>query len=363
MGAGAISALAGITVATTPTRPYGKRESGFELELNGPFEPGISLEMFRRSGDDLLDRWDGSVFVRTIAVENGRQVAFACEFSGTLERPIVRVTVEDSRYAGEIERSVRGAFVCAPQGFSGLARGDAVVAALDQRYRGLRPVLQSNLLSALIRCISAQQVNLRWAATCRRRLTETFGRRHHVDQSVVYSLDPARLAELTIADIRALQFTNRKAEYIINVAKATVDGQLSIERLSALADDDVVAALVPIRGIGRWTAEWVLARTLGRPRVVGGDLGVRKAVGLAYFGGRMPSEAEVRAATMHWGASAAVVQALILHALAEKTLAPNSSAVISLTTSGEQKTRRRRAREGAQNELRSHRARLNRSLT
>jgi DNA-3-methyladenine glycosylase II len=75
-----------------------------------------------------------------------------------------------------------------------------------------------------------------------------------------------------------------------------------------------------LRGIGRWSAEWVLARTLGRPRVVAGDLGVRKAVGLAYFGNPQATELEVRRATEHWGESAGTAQALLLHALAEKAL-------------------------------------------
>jgi DNA-3-methyladenine glycosylase II len=74
-----------------------------------------------------------------------------------------------------------------------------------------------------------------------------------------------------------------------------------------------VERLVAFPGIGRWTAEWLLARTLGRPRVVAGDLGVRKAVGAAYLAGRMPSEAEVRAVTAHWGAAAGVAQQLLLH--------------------------------------------------
>jgi DNA-3-methyladenine glycosylase II len=74
-----------------------------------------------------------------------------------------------------------------------------------------------------------------------------------------------------------------------------------------------VARLVAFPGIGRWTAEWLLARTLGRPRVVAGDLGVRKAVGAAYLDGRMPSEAEVRAVTGHWGPAAGVAQQLLLH--------------------------------------------------
>jgi 3-methyladenine DNA glycosylase/8-oxoguanine DNA glycosylase len=87
-----------------------------------------------------------------------------------------------------------------------------------------------------------------------------------------------------------------------------------------LPDEEVVARLSTIRGIGRWSAEWVLARTLGRPTVVAGDLGVRKAVGLAYLGTPRPTEQQVREATAHWGESAGVAQAVLLHALGEGAL-------------------------------------------
>src|SRR4029453_2531788 len=80
-----------------------------------------------------------------------------------------------------------------------------------------------------------------------------------------------------------------------------------------LEDEAVVERLTAFPGIGRWTAEWLLARTPGRPRGVGGDLGGRKAVGAAYRGGGMPWEAEVGAATAHWGAAAGVAQQLLLH--------------------------------------------------
>jgi DNA-3-methyladenine glycosylase II len=232
----------------------------------------------------------------------------------------VRVVVEDREYAEPIEAAARAAFVQAPREFSNLVRTDPVVARLAARYRGLRPVLQLNLLVALIRCVSAQQVNLRWAAETRRRLAERFGDRHTVDGAVVYSFNAEQLASARPAEIRALQFTNRKAEYIVALAQATAEGRLTLERFQALADDQVVAELVVLRGIGLWTAEWVLARTLGRPRVVAGDLGVRKAVGIAYGKGPMPHEDEVRRLTAHWGRSAAHVQAMLLHALGEKEL-------------------------------------------
>ena len=291
------------------------------VRLDGPIDFGASLEMFRRSGDDLLDRWDGTALVRTIPI-GARAIAYACTFAqsgGALE---VHVTLEDPHARDEIERLVRAMFVMPPGDFARLLRADPLVAALHARYSALRPVRQSNLFNALLRCITTQQVNLRWAATCRRRVAETFGRAHRVGGYLVYSLDPAEVASLKVADLRALQLTTRKSEYIVNVARVLASSELTIAIMEKLTDEEIIARLIAIRGIGLWSAEWILARTLGRPRVVAGDLGVRKAVGIAYAGGLLPPQDEIRRVTAHWGASAGVVQALFLHALAEKTLAP-----------------------------------------
>jgi DNA-3-methyladenine glycosylase II len=296
-----------------------RREASFELELDGPLDPAASLEMFRRSGDDLLDRWDGRTFLRTVAV-NGRAIAFATAFVGTPARCGLRVTVEDGEYAEPIIAAASAIFVPPPHAFAELRRADPVLARLESRYRGFRPVLQLNLLGALVRCISAQQVNLRWASETRRRLAERFGDRHTVDGATVYSLSAERLANAAPAEIRTLQFTNRKAEYIVAVAQAIAQGQITLERFGTLPDGAVIDELVALRGIGVWTAEWILARTLGRPRVVAGDLGVRKAVGIVYRKGMLPSEDEVRDLTAHWRVSAAHAQALLLHGLGEKEL-------------------------------------------
>ncbi len=291
----------------------------FEVRLPGPVDVAASLEMFRRSGDDLIDRWDGTNLVRTIAVDR-HAIAYACRVSGTIAAPVLGVTVEDPAHKRAVEETLRSTFVPVPDDFKKLRRVDPLIARLDRRHRGFRPVLQFDLLGALIRCITAQQVNLRWAATSRRRLAEAFGERHVVAGHMVCSLNAKRLASARVADIRALQLTTRKAEYIVGVAEAIACGRVTLESLCTLPDDEIIARLDAIRGIGLWTAEWILARTLGRPRVVAGDLGVRKAVGIAYFGGALPSEDEVRKATAHWGGSAAIAQALLLHALVEKTL-------------------------------------------
>ena len=160
-------------------------------------------------------------------------------------------------------------------------------------------------------------MSLRWAAVVRRRLADRFGEHHSfTDGDWVRSLSAARMAEADVPELRALQLSRRQAETIIEVARACLDGRLDQERLAVAPEAAVIGELIRLRGIGRWSAEWILARTFGRPVVVAGDLGVRKAVARAYLGAPIASETEVRRATGHWGAAATIAQALLLEGLA-----------------------------------------------
>src|SRR5215510_198000 len=291
----------------------------FTVQFPAPLDIPASLEIFRRAGDDGIDRWDGRVLVRTARVDDA-VVPFIGTVIGTVDAPALEVTVAHATHTAAIERVVQTMFVTAPEPLAELRAIDPVIARLDRRYRGLRPVLQADFLTALIRAISAQQVNLQWATTTRRRLAEAFGCQHTLGSHQVFSLAAARLAAVDVMALRALQLTTRKAEYIVALATAVATGTLDLAALRDWPDAEVIACLMACRGLGRWTAEWFLARALGRPRVVAGDLGVRKAVGAAYCHGNLPSETEVRELTAHWGAAAGVAQQLLLHGLSHGSL-------------------------------------------
>jgi DNA-3-methyladenine glycosylase II len=295
------------------------KRRAFELHLEGPLDFAQTLAVLNRFGDDLIDRWDGKWLLRTMRIA-GDAVAYSARVAGTCDAPTLEVVVEKAAHADAMRPLIERSFLKLPSTIKTLCANDLLIARLVQIHRGFRPMLHPDFLVALIRCISAQQVNLRWAATTRRRLVERYGRAHEIDGRVVYSLDAEALALAEVADIRALQFTTRKAEYIVNVARAVVRGELDSDLLATMPDDAVIACITKVRGLGVWTAEWILARTLGRPRVSASDLGVRKAVGKAYFGGLMPSPDEVRQATTHWGQAAGFVQELLLHAQHEHTL-------------------------------------------
>jgi DNA-3-methyladenine glycosylase II len=286
-----------------------------EVALDGPLDVAASVEVFRRWGDDLLDRWDGTTMLRTIR-SAGESIAVACTPTGTVAKPRLQVATDDPKHRAAAIRAARHFFATIPQAtLRRLTDNDPVIRAAERINPGVRPVLQPDLLTALVRSISAQQINLRFAAVVRARLAHNYGRRHEVDGRDVWSLEPEALASATAADLRALQFTTRKSEYIIGVAHAVLGGSLDATRLATLSDEQVIAELVTLQGIGRWTAEWLLARSFGRPVVVAGDLGVRKAVGHAYLDGEMPTEQQVRELTAHWGEAAGVAQQLLLHVL------------------------------------------------
>ena len=286
----------------------------FVLPLAERIDLAASLEGFRRPGDDLMDRFDGTRLIRTVPTLAGF-VPYICLLRpGGHDR--VEVLTRTSDEAALAEPLVRRLFVTVGNDWERLLADDIVLARLDHSHPGIRQVLQHDLFTALVRSISAQQINLRWASTIRARLAERFGDRYEIGNEFVYSLNVDHIAAADPAEIRAMQFTTRKAESIVALAQEFAEGRLRTESMREMADEEIITRLVQLKGIGLWSAEWILARTLGRARVVAGDLGVRKAVGRAYRDGEMPSEIEVRRLTAHWGESATVAQALVLHAAA-----------------------------------------------
>jgi DNA-3-methyladenine glycosylase II len=282
-----------------------------EVALEGPLDVPRSLEVLRRWGDDLLDRWDGEVLRRTVPAAGGPR-AVSCRSVGTVAAPRLAVEAEGSDPAAAA--AAADTFLPWSEAWPALRDADPALARAEAAAPGVRSLRYPEPFRALVRAVTAQQVNLTFAATLRRRMAEAYGTEHAVRGGVVRSLDPARLAGTSVADLRALQLSTAKATALVGLGAAAGRGELDAGRFTGLSDDEVVAELTAHRGVGRWTAEWFLVRVLARPVVVAGDLGVRKAVGAAYFEGRLPSEAEVREATAHWGPAAALAQQVLLEA-------------------------------------------------
>ena len=181
---------------------------------------------------------------------------------------------------------------------------ERVPAVGDQlrRMPGHRPPMNPAAAESLISSICSQQVNLRWAALIRGRLIERYGTLLELEGVQIWRFPSAeRLAEADPGEIRAMQFSTRKSEYVVGAAKALAEGEL--DGLEDDSNERVIRRITAVRGLGRWTAEWFLARSLARPDVIAaGDLGVRKVVSrYAADADEVMPEPEVRAATESWG--------------------------------------------------------------
>ncbi|MBS4201263.1 DNA-3-methyladenine glycosylase 2 [Bacillus sp. FJAT-49732] len=150
------------------------------------------------------------------------------------------------------------------EGFYQVASKDKVLKKLAHKYYGLRILCIPDLFEALVWAIIGQQINLTFAYTLKKRFVEQFGE-CLIFEGETFWLFPSfeKIASIEMEDLRKLQFTVRKAEYIIGIAKAMINGELTKELLLQKQDyHQVQKSLMSIRGIGAWTADYVMMKCL-----------------------------------------------------------------------------------------------------
>ncbi|MBI2879108.1 MAG: DNA-3-methyladenine glycosylase 2 family protein [Candidatus Rokubacteria bacterium] len=278
------------------------------LAPRGPLAFDLTLERYRLWGEDPANLYRAGVF-RRVARADGRLVPYALRAGGSVARPRLEVALAPVDAAGSpaaVRAEVRWLLGLDADlaGFYALAQDDPVLAGLIRPFYGMRPPLAPEPFEMLVGAITAQQVNLGFALATRARLVRRFGRPRRVDGALVWAFPtPETLARARVAELRALQFSTRKAEYIIGLGRVVAEGRLDLEALRRCESDEVIARLTALRGLGRWTAEWFLLRALGRGGVCpADDLGVRKAFGAFCFGGREVDADRIRRYAARWGA-------------------------------------------------------------
>jgi DNA-3-methyladenine glycosylase II len=265
------------------------------LRVDAPFDLALTTARFRAFGVDRANVWHEGGLHRVV---DGREVRIEAAAGGVDVEPL------DAETEPAVRKLLGLEFELEP--FYAWTVGVPELAELPRRFSGFRPALVPDPFEALVVSITAQQVSLASATAIRNRLIERFGVR--LGEAWVF---PARdrLAAASPEELFAVGFSTRKAEYVVGLARSDLD----LDGLAELPDEDVKARLVELRGLGEWTADWFLARHLGRPRAwPAGDLAVRKAVRTLY------GDVDVRAA----GARFDPFQNLTAHYLLAQFLNP-----------------------------------------
>lgn len=168
-----------------------------------------------------------------------------------------------------------------PEAFYALLRNHPALSYMTEAFYGLRLIGISSLYEALCWSIIGQQINLKFAYALKRRLVERYGRSVEYGGKCLHVFPrPEDLAGTTVEELRAMQFSGRKAEYLLHISTLFASGALSRAQLEALPPGaDRVKALTAIRGIGTWTANYALMKCLREPGAVPyGDVGLLNAL-------------------------------------------------------------------------------------
>ena len=248
------------------------------LAITEPYDFDLSTARFRLFGSDLATVWHDGGLHRVVA---GQEVRVTPAAGG------VSIEPESPEAVVEIGRLLGLPFDL--DAFRAWATRDAQLDAAVKALAGLRPTLNPQPFEALVVAITTQQISLHAAAAIRANFVERFGVQHGRawEFPTRERMRRARPREFTV-----LGFSRAKAEYVLELAHSN----LELDTLADKSDASVIEALTAIRGLGRWTADWYLARHLARPHAwPAGDLGVRKAVSTFYADGQPLSIQEVRA--------------------------------------------------------------------
>jgi len=277
------------------------------LTCDGPLDVDKTLARYTLWGIDPANRIEPGRFRRAVRV-GGRPYAYHVEWSGAPEATRLRVMLggrPSQAVASAAERDVRRIFGLDADlpGFYRMAKADPALSGLIEPLYGMRPTLTPEPLEMLVGSVCAQQVNLTFAVALRGRLVRRYGTPVASGDDALYCFPEASaLARARTRDLRAMQFSERKAEYIVGIAQAISRGDVDLARLDAADNEETIACLTGFRGFGRWTADWFLARCLGRGDVCpAGDLAVRKAFAHFYHRGAPVTELAIRRRARRWG--------------------------------------------------------------
>ena len=175
-----------------------------------------------------------------------------------------------------------------------LAKADPVMRALVKRYPDITIRRRGDAFTTLARAITGQQISVKAAQSVWNRVLEACGGKPgKLSADSVLALDPPLL--------RACGLSQRKADYIRDLASKFAAGELKPRRWKASDDESIIEELIQVKGIGRWTAEMFLMFNLHRPDILPvDDLGLRNAAAAQYNDGEKMSIEAIRAIGEAW---------------------------------------------------------------
>ena len=281
----------------------------FSITAVPPFNFELSAQIFA-NGDPQIRRYEKGRFHQVIRIK-GKLSLVSLESVGTVEDPILsielrsnrRLTIEDKN---EAKKTVTSLFNLDFNltAFYEAVGNDKIMANLARKLFGLKSPTTQFAFEALVDSIVEQQISLKVANTFERRIIKKWGDALSLGDEIFYAYPtPKSLATATQQELRTVGLSERKAEYIRNVAAITSEGKLDLETLKTnKSADDIIDELDKVRGVGVWTAELTMLRGMSRLEALpADDLGLRRTISNYYCGEKPITSSEARKIAENWG--------------------------------------------------------------
>jgi DNA-3-methyladenine glycosylase II len=282
-------------------------QESFLVHPHSPFRLDVTVWALRRRTHNRIDQWNGTVYTRVLLVDhvpvkvcvsqrqadNNPELLVNMWSHAPVEQGTARIKEALQRMLG-LQVDVTGFYM--------LAKKDPLLSPLAQHFLGLKPPRFPSLFEALLNAFACQQVSLDVGIMLLNRLTATYGMKFDDGQPALSAFpEPAALANASIERIRTLGVSHQKARAITELATALVNNQRDFSLLEAMNNEEAKTSLSSMRGVGRWTAEYVLLRGLGRlDTFPGDDVGAQKNLQQLLHLEEKPPYEKVKELTSPW---------------------------------------------------------------
>jgi DNA-3-methyladenine glycosylase II len=246
------------------------------IRPGAPFRLDLTVWALRRRPRNALDLWDGTRYSRTIAI-GGTPARIVVSQTGPADDPKLEVLCVSRRRAVEaatisdLVARLLGVNVSLVE-FYQLAATDARITVLLKRFMGFRPPRFPTVFEAAVNAVCCQQLSLEVGLELMNRLVAAAGMKYTDGASTSFAFpEPGDIARLSEDRLHRLGFSGQKAVSLLSLAWTLAKNEGHLENLAEMDNESARTRLLEIKGIGRWSAEYILLRGLGRLDVFPAD--------------------------------------------------------------------------------------------
>jgi len=269
------------------------------LPLSFPFDWRLKLKFNILPERPTPSIVKGEKWFRVLRID-GKPIPTMVSFRGSLNRPELELSAPSldlKRRRKLMELVLRLHGIGDPGELYIFMERDEVLRKIKRGLYGFgrAGLMATSLYEGIVKAIIQQQISLRVADHLTANLVEKFGEHLVFLGEKVYDFPKAEtLAEAGVEELRDCGLSRRKAEYVKAFSREVARGNFNPEELYGLSREEIVSRLTTFKGLGRWSAELVMAASMGLNVIPADDLGVRRALSHYYFNGKLQDGESIR---------------------------------------------------------------------